>query len=203
MKIKRLVSIIAAGVLACSMSMSAMAADSPSTGGVVQKVTNATDKNGDFVEIVVQNLTEEGQQAAEAVKQTETVKSILGSDYVDGMYVLDVQEVKVVGDESLVQWPVTITFTVPGVVSTTKVAVLHYKGSAWEVVPSTAGNGTVTATFDSLSPVAFVIDKNTASTGTGSTTSPKTGESTAVIGLGVIALLAAGSAYGLSRKKRA
>ena len=29
---------------------------------------------------------------------------------------------------------------------------------AWEVVTSKAGSGTIEATFDSLSPVAFVVD---------------------------------------------
>lgn len=201
MKTKRLLSAIAAGVLACAMSFNVMAADSPSTSGVVQKVTNAIDNDSKYVEIVIKNLTSDGQKAAEEVNQTETLKSILGNQYVDGMYVLDVQEVSIVGDKRLVKFPVTITFSVPGVVSTTKVAVLHYKGSAWEVVDSKAGEGTITATFDDLSPVAFIVDKNTAATTT--STSPKTGESFAVIGLGVIALMAAGGAYGLSRKKRA
>ncbi len=42
------------------------------------------------------------------------------------MEVLDIQEVEVIGDKSLVEWPLTLTFKVPGVVETTKVAVLHY-----------------------------------------------------------------------------
>lgn len=208
MKTKRLLSAIAAGVLACAMSFNVMAADSPSTGGVVQEVTNAKDADNKSVEIIVEKLTSDGQAAAEEVKKTETLKSVLADQYVEGMQVLDVQEVSVVGDKTLVKFPVTITFTVPGVVSTTKVAVLHYnKQGVWEVVPSQAGEGTITATFNDLSPVAFIVDKNTSSsttgTGNGSATSPKTGESFAVIGLGVIALLAAGGAYGLSRKKRA
>ena len=201
MKTKRLLSAIAAGVLACAMSFNVMAADSPSTSGVVKEVTNATDKSGASVSIKIKTLPETSQSAAEEVKKPEKVKEVLADKYVEGMYVMDVQEVVVEGDASQVQWPVTITFSVPGVVSTTKVAVLHYNGSAWEVVDSKAGEGTITATFNSLSPVAFVIDKNTAATTT--STSPKTGESFAVIGLGVIALMAAGGAYGLSRKKRA
>lgn len=201
MKTKRLLSAIAAGVLACAMSFNVMAADSPSTSGVVKEVTNATDKAGASVSIKITALPETSQSAAEEVKKPEKVKEVLADKYVEGMYVMDVQEVVVEGDASQVQWPVTITFSVPGVVSTTKVAVLHYNGSAWEVVDSKAGEGTITATFNSLSPVAFVIDKNTAATTT--STSPKTGESFAVIGLGVIALMAAGGAYGLSRKKRA
>ena len=201
MKTKRLLSAIAAGVLACAMSFNVMAADSPSTSGVVKEATKATDQAGASVSIKIKTLPTEVQAVAEEVKKPEKVKEVLADKYVEGMYVMDVQEVVVEGDASQVQWPVTITFSVPGVVSTTKVAVLHYTGSAWEVVPSQAGEGTITATFNSLSPVAFVIDKNTAATTT--STSPKTGESFAVIGLGVIALMAAGGAYGMSRKKRA
>ena len=201
MKAKRLLSAIAAGVLACAMSFNVMAADSPSTSGVVKEVTNATDKAGASVSIKITALPETSQSAAEEVKKPEKVKEVLADKYVEGMYVMDVQEVVVEGTIPADQWPVTITFSVPGVVSTTKVAVLHYTGSAWEVVPSQAGEGTITATFNSLSPVAFVVDRNTL--GSTTSTSPKTGESFAVIGLGVIALMAAGGAYGLSRKKRA
>ncbi len=201
MKAKRLLSAIAAGVLACAMSFNVMAADSPSTSGVVKEIISATNKSGASVSIKITTLPEASQAPAKEVQKTETVKEVLKDKYVEGMYVMDVQEVVVEGTIPADQWPVTITFSVPGVVSTTKVAVLHYTGSAWEVVPSQAGEGTITATFNSLSPVAFVVDKNTL--GSTSSTSPKTGESFAVIGLGVIALMAAGGAYGLSRKKRA
>lgn len=201
MKAKRLLSAIAAGVLACAMSFNVMAADSPSTSGVVKEITSATNKSGASVSIKITTLPEASQAPAKEVQKTETVKEVLKDKYVEGMYVMDVQEVVVEGTIPADQWPVTITFSVPGVVSTTKVAVLHYTGSAWEVVPSQAGEGTITATFNSLSPVAFVVDKNTL--GSTSSTSPKTGESFAVIGLGVIALMAVGGAYGLSRKKRA
>lgn len=52
----------------------------------------------------------------------------------------------------------TITFNVGGVVAGQKIAVLHqlHDGS-WELLtPDSVGNGTVTVTFSSLSPVAFV-----------------------------------------------
>ena len=146
MKAKRLLSAIAAGVLACAMSFNVMAADSPSTGGVVKEATNATDKAGASVSIKIKTLPTEVQAVAEEVKKPEKVKEVLADKYVEGMYVMDVQEVVVEGDASQVQWPVTITFSVPGVVSTTKVAVLHYNGSAWEVVDSKAGTENVIVT---------------------------------------------------------
>ncbi len=52
----------------------------------------------------------------------------------------------------------TITFNVGGVVAGQKIAVLHQLADgSWEVLtPDAVGNGTVTVTFTSLSPVAFV-----------------------------------------------
>lgn len=63
---------------------------------------------------------------------------------------------------------VQITFNVPGVVAGQSIAVLHQKADGtWEsVTVNSVGNGTVTATFTSLSPVAIVAHES----------SPKTGE---------------------------
>lgn len=107
------------------------------------------------------------------------------------------RDVVIVGDASLVEFPLTITFKVPGVLSTTKVAVLHYVDGAWQVEPSKAGNGTITATFDSLSPVAFVVDKNTSSS---AVTSPETGENTAVPAVGAVVIVAVLGAAVLRKK---
>ena len=62
----------------------------------------------------------------------------------------------------------TITFNVSGVVAGQNIQVLHQEANGqWVVIPgATVGNGTVTATFTSLSPVAFVS----------AATSDKTGE---------------------------
>ena len=98
------------------------------------------------------------------------MKDLLGDNFVEGMKVVDVMDVSVPAGTV---FPVDITFSVPGVTADSNVAVLHYNGSAWEVVPSSAGNGSVTGTFESLSPVAIVAD--TAEAGTGAA-SPKTGE---------------------------
>lgn len=52
----------------------------------------------------------------------------------------------------------TITFNVGGVVEGQKITVLHQlDNGTWEqITPDAVGNGTVTVTFTSLSPVAFV-----------------------------------------------
>ena len=204
---KKWMGILVAGVMCVAMGMTAVAAPSPSAQGIVQEVVSATDKNGNDVEIVIEEMSPEGKEAAAQLDNMDTVKELVGDAFVDGMKVLDIQEVKVKGDASLIEWPVTLTFKVPGVNENTKVAVLHYdlEKSAWESVPCKAGKGTIEATFESLSPVAFIVDQNTmdAATSNGSATSPQTGERTAVMGFALVALLAAGGAWALSSKKRA
>lgn len=194
---KKIFGTIMAMSLVLMMGFQAIAADSPSADGVVTEATQATDKNGKSVEIDVQTLPEEYKQVAEEIKNLTTLKTVLGSAYVDGMEVVDVRDVVIVGDASLVEFPVTVTFKVPGVLSTTKVAVLHYVDGAWQVEPSEAGNGTITATFDSLSPVAFVVDKNTSSS---AMTSPETGENSAVPVVGAVVIVAAVGAVVLRKK---
>lgn len=194
---KKIFAAIIAMSLVLMMGFQAVAADSPSTDGIVTEALQAVDKNGRSVEIDVQSLPEEYKHLAEEIKDVSALKAVLGSAYVDGMEVIDVRDVVIVGDTSLVEFPLTITFKVPGVLSTTKVAVLHYADGAWQVEPSKAGNGTITATFDSLSPVAFVVDKNTSSS---AVTSPETGENTAVPAVGAVVIVAVLGAAVLRKK---
>ena len=204
---KKWLGIVATGVMCFALGMTAVAAPSPSADGIVQEITTSTDANGNAVDVDIVELTEEGKAATQQLDEAAFVKEMVGTDFVEGMEVLDIQEVEVIGDKSLIEWPLTLTFKVPGVVETTKVAVLHYdvEKKAWEKVDSKAGNGTIEATFHSLSPVAFVVDQNTmgSAASTGNATSPKTGESTVVMGFALVALLAAGGAWALSSKKRA
>ena len=195
---------VMAAVMVCTMGMTAFAANSPTASGVVNKVSSAVDKNGNAVKVEIQAIPEEYKEVAQEIKSIDKVKEVLGNQFVDGMEVVDVRDVVVVGDKA--EFPLTITFKVPGVLSTTKVAVLHYSDEkkAWEVVPSKAGNGTIEATFDSLSPVAFVVDKNTSASAAGSdsVTSPKTGEGMTASILGISAIvLFAGAVVCLRRRE--
>ena len=75
--------------------------------------------------------------------------------------VVDVKDVHV-DDPSSVEWPLAITFEVPGTTKDSTVLVLHFEGEKWEKVPATIlADGQVEASFNSLSPVAFVVDKAT------------------------------------------
>lgn len=195
---------VMAAVMVCAMGMTAFAANSPTASGVVNKVSSAVDKNGNAVKVEIQAIPEEYKEVAQEIKSIDKVKGVLGNQFVEGMEVVDVRDVVVVGDKA--EFPLTITFEVPGVLSTTKVAVLHYSDEkkAWEVVPSKAGKGTIEATFDSLSPVAFVVDKNTSASAAGSdsVTSPKTGEGMTASILGISAIvLFAGAVVCLRRRE--
>lgn len=198
MRLKRLVSVAAAAVLALSLSLTAFAAPSTNISGVVTVDTKDNGVDGNTITASLAEVPAEYQSAVADVRKPETLKALLGSAYTDTMSVVDVKDVTV-ADGTV--FPVTIRFNVPGVTTSTKVAVLHYdtEKKAWEVVDSKAGQGTITATFNSLSPVAFVVDKSTSA----STTSPQTGEHSMVVLFGAVAVVAACGAVGLSRKKRA
>lgn len=192
-KAKKLTALVLAVVCAMALGMTAFAAGSPSAGSVGSSAASATDKNGNAVEVTF------GSTSVAAPSGTDLQKLLEEAGvFVEGMAVRNVMDVSVPDGTA---FPVTITFNVSGVTADSHVAVLHYNGSAWEVVSSEAGNGTVTATFESLSPVAIVTDAaDSAGSAASGDASPKTGEP-AVALIGVVALLAAAGVCGL--KKRA
>ena len=142
-------------------------------------------------------------------------KEVLGDKYEEGMTVIDVKYLYPYGAFSG-KFPLTMTFNVTGVTSSSKVQVLAYNDETgqWEVVECTVGNGTVTAVLNSLSLVAFVADGKTAgtintatSTGSGSNTStvsPKTGEGNTMMMVAMFAAIGlAGMTVVVAGRKRA
>ena len=143
-----------------------------------------------------------------------------------GAEVVSVSDVTVTGMTVSASNPVTITFPVAGVTADSYVLVLHFNSTTgkWENIPATTGNGTVTATFTSLSPVAIVKlsadtkpaagnnnnnnnNNNNAATTTESTStttengaavSPKTGAEMPVVA--IIALVCAAGAVVCTKK---
>ena len=158
---KKLTAVLCAAVLCLSTAVSVFAQPSPEVSGVVTGISAGINADGDAVEVTLSEVPAEYQAAVEQVKDSAFVQNLLGDAFVEGMQVVDVKDVTV--PEGTV-FPVTITFNVTGVTADSTVAVLHYDtaAGAWEVVESKAGNGTITAIFDSLSPVAFVVDGNAA-----------------------------------------
>lgn len=203
---KKLTAVLCAAVFCLSTAASVFAQPSPEVSGVVTGVSTGTDANGNAIEATVGEVPAEYQAAVDQVKDLTFVQNLLGDAFVEGMQVVDVKDVTV--PEGTV-FPATLSFNVTGVTADSHVAVLHYDtaAGAWEVVESKAGNGTITATFDSLSPVAFVVDGNAAagasSQTSGSATSPKTGETSVLSMAAVIAAAAlAGMAVVSFRSKK-
>lgn len=204
---KRAAAVLCGAALLTSMTISAFALPSPSVSGFVQGVKSAVDANGNAVNIVVQlvadaEFTAKEQAAVDALRANPTamLKEILGSEYKDTLQLVDIRNVKIQGDASLVKFPVDITFDVPGITSSSEAILLHYveKDDKWEVIHAKTGDQTIEASFNSLSPVAFVVDTKTANNmdkvGKTDKTSPKTGEPTLPMGavIAVVAIAAGG-----------
>lgn len=189
---KRILALFSVALLVAGMTMTVAAAPSVTGSGIIIGIEDAQDEQGTDVTVVVEQLSATAAAEVESIKSTATLKEVLGDKYQAGMKVADLKEVRVVGDESLIDWPLTVIFKAKGVTSNTVVEVLHYTGSEWEIVPSSAGNRTITATFNSLSPVAFVIKD---------VKSPGTGESSMM--MWAIAAVAVGAAGIVVSKKRA
>ena len=196
-KITRLAGICAAAVLALSMSLGAFADESPSAEGIVISGKTA-DANGNTVQVTLEEVTDTAVKAM--LDDADYLEQVIGDEYVEGMKVADMKDVSVPDGTPM---PVTIEFEVNGVNKNTKVVVLHYNGTEWEKIKVDAVDyRSVTATFDSLSPVAFILDKvdETASVGT---TSPKTGMSPLVVMAAFGAVICVAGAAALTKKERA
>lgn len=193
---KRIAGFCAALTLALSMSIAAFAAPSPSVSGTVSS-GSGKDANGNEVTATIAEVT--NTEAKAQLENKETLKEILGSDFTENMVVADVKEVSVPEGTT---FPVELTFNISGITSSSKVVILHYNGSAWEkIAVDSVGNGTVTATFTSLSPIAFVVEgADNASVGT---TSPKTGSSPVAMMAAFGALICVAGIVVLSKKERA
>lgn len=93
---------------------------------------------------------------------------------------------------------ITLRFDLGLAPSATLIVLHNYEGSNWEIIPDDRvvqnADGTVDVTFDSLSPIAFVVDSTETDTSTSTDanapTSPQTGDSSLppVAGAGLIAL---------------
>ena len=193
---KRLIALFSAALLVAGMTMTVAAAPSPAATGVVTGIEKAVNKDNVAVEVVAEDLSAD-QYATEMayIKNVDNLKKELGTAYKDGMAIIDTKNVKVVGEASLIAWPVTITFTAKSIKATDDVVMLHYNetNKAWEVIKATVGDGTITGTFNSLSPVVFVK--------AGAATSPTTGEPISLMVAGAAVLMGAAGAV-VSKKRK-
>lgn len=193
-KMRKILGVALVAAMVLTMNLSVFAAGSKEVTGTVTKAT-AVDKDGKAVDVTLANVAE---SVKTEVSKVETLKKVLGDKFVEGMKVVDVKDVEV---KEGTTFPLTITFQVANVNANTKVAVLHSpdEGKSWETASVSnvkAGNGTITATFQSLSPVAFVVDENTATP-----SAPRTGEMSMVTVAALVAVVAVAGVVTFRKKE--
>ncbi|MEG0962451.1 MAG: hypothetical protein RSD28_01995 [Lachnospiraceae bacterium] len=179
---KKILTAALAMVMTLTMGMTALAAPSVTQNNIV----GAKDKNGKAVEVTMKEVA-----ATTATDASNNVKTVLGTSYKETMKVLKVMEVSAPAGTV---FPITITFKAEGVNAKSSVYVMHYNGTAWEKITAVAGEGTITATFNSLSPVALVVDTKT------TTGAPKTADNGVAVA-GIVAIIALGGIAIASKRK--
>ena len=160
-----------------------------------------------------QAISEMLTNAYEQIQQADTIADLVptigdflqtigSAAQVADLVVRDVFDVSLTGTaaEYLAQEGnnITLRFDLGLAPSATLIVLHNYEGSNWEIIPDDRvvqnADGTVDVTFDSLSPIAFVVDSTetdtSASTDANAPTSPQTGDSSLppVAGAGLIAL---------------
>lgn len=150
--LRKAVALLSTVGVVCAMSIGVLAAGSPALNN-----GTGTDANGNAVEVTVGQVDTSDAAVSEAVGAISTdqgLADILGDAYTEGMAVASVSDVTVPDGTA---FPVELTFEYPGITPDTNVVLLHWTGTAWEVIPTVAGDGVITGTFSKLSPVAVVI----------------------------------------------
>lgn len=138
---------------------------------------------------------------------TDTTIPLITTDIASDITGTAEEELAVVWQKDLTasELPATFTFNVSGTEGKT-VYIFHWTGSAWELVGSCVGPA-VTATFTSLSPVAFVVDVQEASNSSSSSSSdasavsPRTGNNMAIFASIAVICVAGSAAYVVATKK--
>ena len=160
-----------------------------------------------------QTISEMLTNAYEQIQQANTIADLVptigdflqtigSAAQVADLVVRDVFDVSLTGTaaEYLAQEGnnITLRFDLGLAPSATLIVLHNYEDSNWEIIPDDRAvqnaDGTVDVTFDSLSPIAFVVDSTetdtSASADANAPTSPQTGDSSLppVAGAGLIAL---------------
>ncbi len=194
---KKIMALLVAGVLTCSVGMTALASPSPSTPSTETPVTSTTSTtvkgSSSVAEIKVwDKILVNGEEVSSSVSITEAADEVVRA--------AEVQAAAVVGSNAVILnvvdvnfsesfKSITIPFNLKNVKANDKIVVLHQKADGtWETItPDKVEDGKVTATFTSLSPVAFVTGGSAAAV-----KSPKTGD----IAVPFVAILAVVSLAG-------
>ena len=176
------------------------------SGDITVTPVSALEQAAADISEMLSNAYEQIQQANTIADLVPTIGDFLqtigSAAQVADLVVRDVFDVSLTGTaaEYLAQEGnnITLRFDVGVAPSATLIVLHNYEGSNWEIIPDDRvvqnADGTVDVTFDSLSPIAFVVDSTetdtSASTDANAPTSPQTGDSSLppVAGAGLIAL---------------
>jgi hypothetical protein len=187
---KSFFSIILISLFILLLCLNAFAAPSPETAGLEAEIDSVTDANGNAVSA---ELKKADEKITDDAVNTDTIKFVMGDAYSEDMITADVQDVTVPEGTT---FPITITFRIEGVTADTKGCFMHWTGSSWEKIDAIFGDGTMTGTFNSLSPVAFVMNVDVTQIKAG--TSPQTSDSlTAIFAIIAVSMTAS---FVLSKK---
>lgn len=208
---KKLVRIAVAAMLVLAMTVSVFAAYNGSVyqgqvpGFVAATITTANGKTEtvssweiSITPASVANLSDSAFQSAyNEVKNSNDLTALVpgladklpAGVGASDLAVRDVFDVKYIGIKAFKT--ISVTFRPAGVTGNDTVFVLHKGVNGWEVVPSTVEwDGTVTATFTDLSPVA-IVTLRTAGVNANGPTSPATGDINVACGVVAAAALLA------------
>ena len=180
---KKFLTAAAASVLMFGATVAPVMAEGSKSDKI--EVASATDKNGNDISGKI-TVTANPTKTATA----DDVATVIGAGYAS----VETVEVTATGE---VTFPVTIVFKVDGAKDGMTGYAMHYTGSAWEKLDAKVGDGTMTVTFSSLSPVALVL--STAST----TKSPDTSNTTGIAVAGIIMMAALAGFVFVASKRHA
>ncbi|MCI9340952.1 MAG: hypothetical protein HFG94_09935 [Dorea sp.] len=185
---KKIVSLALVLGLTLSMGVVSFASDSasgkpvyPDKGGSASTDTVTTDDvvSSPTADVTISKYVPGSYTVADAkIRTTAGLRKILGNYYREGMNLELLHVTEVIPERAVTKEnPLTVDFTVPKVASGDTIFVLHcYDNENWEVIiPNAVGTQFVSATFTSLSPVAFVKATRPSASGNNTGKSPKTG----------------------------
>lgn len=211
---KKIVALLMTAVMTIGMATAAFAAPSPQpTTGTIVAGKNASGQNVDLSKVKTSdNYSTNDAPGVEKIKANpqSVLKDAVGAANANGYGLAYVTNITADSD---VQFPLTLTFKVNGVNSTSKVVVLRYVNGQWVQINGVVGDGNVTVTVDGASPIAFyVLNTNAASGNNGANgangtdgskvVSPKTGSAPVMMCVVAVAVAAAAGMCVTSRRKR-
>ena len=160
-----------------------------SEGFKVEKVEDSTIKSA---EVAVQNeILNDVAKIGKTLGNSVIESAATNADQKVETKILTVVEVDPTTSTKNAEGNFVVTLNVTGVEVGDAIVVLHYNGSAWEViVPTEIANGSVTFESDSLSPISIVeLEVKDA------VAAPKTGEGISMVAITMVIGLAAFAVY--------